>query len=107
MKYDIAPLPPFNKHIIKGLNAAQSASLQRWALREKVPVQVEEEEEEMLDFEKFDERTKQAVRESIAAYRSGNMDYFKWQPEYEEIKQDLLALGIPIVCGEYRFASPG
>ncbi|MEY4902696.1 MAG: hypothetical protein RLZZ292_511 [Bacteroidota bacterium] len=51
-----------------------------------------------LDFELLDEATKVAVHESLAAYRAGDMEYFQWKPEHEDLKQDLLAAGVQL-CG--------
>jgi hypothetical protein len=94
-------------YILKDLTQEEALSFAQWVEQTHVASKVKEKAvrktkklEGTLDFEKFDERTKRVVQESIAAYRSGDMAYFAWQPAHEEIKKDLLELGIPLVCGE-------
>ena len=100
-------------YIINNPNEAQRLLFERWQAEGLDVVAVEQDKttdqiievlsnstSEGLDFHKFDDETKRRITESMVAYRSGNKDYFTWQPEHEELKQDLLARGIPLVCGE-------
>jgi hypothetical protein len=91
-------------YILKNLTQEEALSFAQWVEQTHVASKVKEKAvrktkklEGTLDFEKFDERTKRVVQESIAAYEAGDMTYFKVPTEYYELQKELEEAGI--LCG--------